>query len=99
MHFTFNSTLIKEQVATWAARDARLKRWTPAMNALSGSTALVSDPRYAQAQLAMAQYYPGRGVPAAPVSMAERNLEQELEAGFEQISLWRTEGYYRELLE
>lgn len=79
-----------------------MKRWTLSMNVLSGSTMLAVDHRAAQAQIAAMEQFTGvarRGVPAAPGSAVERNLVEELEAGFGEISLWRTPGFYSELLE
>ncbi|KAM0752718.1 hypothetical protein T439DRAFT_323329 [Meredithblackwellia eburnea MCA 4105] len=89
MHFAFNGPSIVSTVKGWAAKDARMKAWTPIFNTMSG-THLLQPYHYPQ--------YDRQGKVVDPPKADTENLVNSLVAALDKVKEWRTQEFLEGLL-
>ncbi|GAA5879634.1 hypothetical protein JCM1840_000594 [Sporobolomyces johnsonii] len=101
-HFTMNRATITSTLASWAAKDARMRAWTPSHNSTCGTDRL--EPYLARYAGSGYSIDPSTGqlVPKAQVQqqekVVERDLVGEMEEAFERVKGWREEGWIEQLI-
>ncbi|GAA5916963.1 hypothetical protein JCM5296_004800, partial [Sporobolomyces johnsonii] len=101
-HFTMHRAMITSTLASWSAKDARMRTWTPSANSTCGTNCL--EPYLARYAGSGYSIDPSTGqlVPKAQAEqqekVVERDLVGEMEEAFERVKGWREEGWIEQLI-